>query len=477
MPDVAPYHAPLEAPHLTDLGNADRFAADHHELARYVWPWRSWLLWDQRRWAPDQTGAAARLARATVLGLYALIPSFDDKDERRALLAHAKASESDHRLAAMLHLAQSLLWADPGAVDRDPWLLNVLNGTLDLRTGDLRAHRREDYLTKLAPVEYLPQASAPQWDLFLQTILPSASVRAFLQTAVGYALTGDTSEQMLFMLSGTGANGKSTFLKTLNDLLGDYALTTPSDTFMVKRDGAIPNDLARLRGARFVTAVETHEGKRLDEALVKQMTGGDTISARFLHQEFFDYTPSFKVFLAVNYRPRIRGTEHAIWRRLRLVPFGVTIAEEQRDRSLLEKLRAEWPGILAWALAGCARWREAGRLGTPEDVVAATARYRASQDALRDFLDECCILDPAARISGTDLHGTYRDWCRKEDEKPMYRETLYARLEERGLTRSGVTTRSRWVGIRLKTILERDQPEPLTEASSAAEPGANDVPF
>lgn len=434
---------------LTDLGNAQRLVHRHGADLRYCHAWGSWLVWDGRRWARDTSGEVERLAKETVAAMYAAAAAEPDADRRQKLGAHALRSESWNRIKAMVALAQS----EEGIpvlvdeLDRDPWLLTVENGTLDLRTGELRPHRRDDLITKLAPVEYAPDATCPTWERFLSRIMGGKQeVVTFIQRAVGYSLTGDTSEQVLFFLYGTGANGKSTFLETIRAMLGDYALQMAADTLMARSDRAQTNDVARLRGARFVAATEAEEGRRLAEVLVKQITGGDAIVARFLYGEHFEFKPALKLFLAANHKPVIKGTDNGIWRRIRLIPFEVTIPEDERDKHLPEKLKEELSGILAWAVRGCLDWQREG-LGLPAEVKAATDSYRADVDILAAFLDECCLADPQAMASAKQLYGAYVKWAEENNEHPASQRAFGMRLRERGFekchTRSGIY----WKGV------------------------------
>jgi len=283
-----------------------------------------------------------------------------------------------------------------------------------------------------------------------------AGLTYFLQKAIGYALTGDVSEQVIFFLYGsTGKNGKSTFLNTIKDLLGDYAQNMQPDTLMVKQANRINNDVARLHGARYVAAVEGDEGQRLSEALVKQMTGGDTITARFLHQEHFDFVPTHKIFFATNHRPVIRGTDDAIWRRIRLVPFCITIPEDERDNRLLEKLRAELPGILMWAVEGCLLWQKEG-LGVPPEVVEATNAYRSEMDLLAKFISDCCVQHINAKVPSSSLYDTYQGWCDENGERPLTKRLFGMRLDERGFQsgKSGGTRLWRGIGLVANDSLE-----------------------
>ncbi|MBU4233887.1 MAG: phage/plasmid primase, P4 family [Desulfobacterales bacterium] len=427
--------APVNTFNLTDMGNAQRIVAKHGQDIRYCYPWGKWLVWDEARWKKDDTGEVDRRAKATVQSIYTEAGREKDKDRRKGIAQFAMRCESELKRKAMIASAMS----EPGIpilpdeMDRDPWLLNVLNGTIDLKVRELRPHRKGDLITKLAPVKYDPAATCSTWEKFLKRIMAdNQNLIGFLQRSVGYALTGDTREQCLFFLWGLGANGKSTFLEVIHALMGDYAKRTSSETFLAKKPGQIPNDIAALKGARFVAAVEIESGRRMAEVLIKQMTGGDKIAARFLHAEFFEYDPEFKIFLAANHEPVIRGTDNAIWRRIHKIPFAVQIPIEEQDRELPHRLREELPGILNWALAGCLQWRYGG-LGVPEEVKQATQDYRADMDVLGDFISEHCTVAPGASAPSKDLYKTYRDWAEDIKEKNPLSQTKFGlALTERG---------------------------------------------
>jgi putative DNA primase/helicase len=439
--------------HLTDLGNARRLARLHGQDLRFVHAWGKWLVWDGQRWATDADAEVMRRAKATVATIYEEASWEPDPDVRKAIASHARRSESEPRLKAMISLAASEpgIPIQPDELDQDAWSLNVLNGTIDLRTGKLRAHDHDDRITKLAPISYHPGTHAPRWKAHLERVIPDPEVRAFLRRAVGYSLTGLTVEQVLFIVWGGGINGKSVTVETLLELLGEYACKTPSETLLARRDGGIPNDVARLRGARFVSSVEMEEGRRLAESRIKELTGGDTVTARFMRAEFFDFRPVCKIWMATNHKPLVRGTDLAIWRRLRLIPFTITIPEAERDINFLEKLRAELPGILAWAVRGCLEWQRDG-LNPPDAVLLATESYREDQDVLGTFLDDRCLLGPGYQVLSGELYRAYAAWCDQNAEKPMSRRELAGRLGERGCQkdRKGHGGKRAWRGIGLR---------------------------
>jgi putative DNA primase/helicase len=442
---------------LTDAGNAARFAARNGAWVRYCYAWGAWLVWSGHCWRVDPGNRVMELAKDTAREIWQEAERAESAEERRHVAKWAAISESEPRLRAMLNLARSEpgIPVLPDELDTDPMLLACTNGTLDLRPpGTLRPPRREDLITKAVPVAFDPAAPCPRFLDFLGRIFDGkGEVIDFLQRALGYALTGDTTEQVLFILYGpSGSNGKSTLLSTAVTLLGEYAVTTSPETFMVKdHTGGVPNDVARLKGARLVIAVETEAGhRRLDESLVKRVTGGDRLSARFMRGEWFDFAPTFKIFLATNAWPRVRGASNAIWRRLRLVPFTVTIPDAEQDHHLAEKLTAELPGILAWAVRGCLAWQRDG-LGEPDAVREATNEYRAEMDSLKGFLADRCVDAPDATGLAKELYEAYVDWCKTTEEEAMTQNAFGRRMTERGYTRPPTKTARFYRGLRLKT--------------------------
>jgi putative DNA primase/helicase len=436
---------------LTDLGNAERFVALHGEDVRYCYPWRKWLVWSGARWEPDDSGTVHRLAKVTVRSIYQEAAEAESESRRKELGKHATGSEAEARIRAMLELAKSEVPVSPHELDRDPWVLNCRNGTVDLvGSGELTAHRREDLITKIAPLEHHPDADAPTWRATLERVLPNAEIRAFFKRLCGYALTGSTAEHVLPILYGTGANGKSTVLNALLDTLGDYATQAAPDLLIAKRNSH-PTELADLFGMRLVAAIEVEDGRRLAESLVKQLTGGDRVKARKMRQDFWEFEPTHKVFMAVNHKPTVRGTDTAIWRRIRLIPFTEYIPPEEQDKRLPEKLRKERAGILAWAVEGCLEWQREG-LQAPDEVRKATGEYRIEMDVLGAFLRECCATASDYKVSAKDLYDCYKLWCGETGERHETQRKFVSQLNERGRferKRSGASGTYEWHGLQL----------------------------
>jgi len=435
----------------TDLGNARRLVMAHGDDLQYSTQLGTWLVWDGARWVEDLTGEVNRRAKAVVDGLLDGVQDLPE-DKRRALTRHWLCSQGAARLKAIVDVA----WSEPGIpvtvdqLDADPWALNVANGTVDLRTGNLRPHDRAQLHTKLAPVIYEAEAPAPRWRQFLNEIFDGDDeMTGFLQRFAGYSLTGDVSEQQMLFLYGAGANGKSTFLGALRAALGSYGMQLDPRVIMLGHHEEHPTGLTDLRGARFVATIETENGKRLAEALVKQLTGGDPIRARRMRCDFFEFMPSHKLWFAANHLPGIRGTDPAIWRRINLVPFNVTFDGDRKDKALPEKLAAEVNGILAWAVAGCLAWQEDG-LQVPSSVQVATAEYRSSQDQLGRFLAECCQTGDTRSVASARLRERYVDWCHQEGEgEPLSAQAVGRELSRRGYdsTLLGKARTRTWIGL------------------------------
>jgi len=436
----------------TDYGNAERLVDTHGSDIHWVFERGMWATWDGAHWQLDETGEIERRAKRVVRNIYREARAAEDSDERAALGRHAASSEAAARLRAMIDLARSEggITVHTTDFDRDPWLLNCQNCVVDLRTGTQRGHDRAELHMKMVSAPYDPAAACPTWLAFLSRIMDgNEQLIGFLQRAVGYSLTGVTREQVFFLLYGVGANGKSTFLETLAALFAEYAQQAAMATFIKKQhDDSIPNDIARMVGARFISAVEADEGVRLSESLIKQLTGGDRMTARFLHREFFDFTPEFKLWFSVNHRPTIRGTDHAIWRRPVLIPFEVVIPDDEQDKDLKGKLRAELPGILAWAVRGCLELQRIG-LAIPQAVRAATNEYRVEMDVFAGFVEDRCTLSKNAWVPSSDLYRAYREWSEETGEHYDTETMLGKRLTERGFRREKRSGKRCWFGLTL----------------------------
>ena len=446
----------------TDYGNAERLVYDHGDDLHYCYPWGEWLAWDGTRWQPDASGQVKRCAKATVRRIWHDAAQVRG-DGGATLAKHARRSESAARLSAMIQLAQSELGipVQPEELDADPWALNLSNGTAHLRAGTHRGHRRKDLHTKVAGTGHKPDADCPRWRRFLREVFgDNEKLIRFVQKAVGYTLTGSTREHVLFILHGSGANGKSVFLETVAHVLGDYAQSARADLLMnTGRRGGGPSEAeASLHGARMVTTTETNAGGRFDEATIKRLTGGDTIRARRLYQQEFEFQPTHKIWFATNHKPEIRGTDHAIWRRIRLIPFRVTFAPAEQDEALPEKLQDEAPGILAWMLEGCQLWQSEG-LEPPEAVQEATQSYRSEMDVLGSFIDECTVENVNATAKASRLYNVYKDWAERTGERVETQRSFGLRMTERGVEREKQRDGWHYIGIGIRSDRTLEHPE------------------
>ena len=412
-------------PAFSDEALALRFAEQHAGQLRYVSSWAKWLIWDGNRWRYDETLTAFNMARR--LCRHVSVEA-GKKSKLAVAIASAKTDYSVERLAR----SDRRLAATTEQWDANPWLLNTPAAIIDLRTGDARPHRPTEYMTKLTGVAPGAGCAATTWKRFLDRVTGGdAALSSFLQRVTGYALTGSTQEHALFFLYGTGANGKSTFINAITAAAGDYHRAAPIETFTASSGERHPTDLAALRGARLVTSVETEEGRRWAESKIKALTGGDKIAARFMRQDFFEYTPTFKLMIAGNHKPGLRSVDEAIRRRFHLIPFTVTIPSDERDVHLSEKLKAEGPGILAWMIRGCLDWLDGG-LAPPEAVRAATAAYLEGEDALAAWIEEATENEPSAWESSPALFKSWKAWAERAGEWIGSQRKFSQRLEDRG---------------------------------------------
>jgi putative DNA primase/helicase len=437
-----------------DSERAVRFAKKFAGELRYVAAWDKWLIWDGVRWVTDEDGAVYRKGQQMHrLFLHEALKIEHQDDRKRAIVAAIKAGDAN-KINAMISLAESHLEiaASPTLFDSDPLLLGVTNGVVDLRTGTFRGARREDYIIKQADAAYDPNTTCPIWEKFLLRIFDGdTELIAFIQRAIGYSLTGCILEQCLFFLFGTGSNGKSTFTKFLEALLGTYALKSFSSLYTLAQNGRQPLDeIARLVGKRFVTGSETEEGDDLAESRIKDMTGGDTLTGRELYCRAFNFQPTHKLWIYGNHRPNVRGNDHGIWRRIKLVPFRVQISEKEKDPDLGKKLWVERSGILNWAIKGCLEWQKHG-LGDARAVVEATADYREDEDELGEFIDEMCC--EQGEVERTALYKAYKTWAENRGNRFVPKQSTFSkRIGERAGIKGGKSGNIRyWKGISLKT--------------------------
>lgn len=431
------------------VANMERLIAQHHPDVRYLKN-VGWYSWDGRRFAPDAEPDLVRRAIRTVRAMYHEAADIEDEKKRTAFSAHIRKTESEPEIRRMVLLAQSdekIYVPMPEYFDADPMLLNLHNGTLNLKTRELHPHRQEDRITKLAGCAYDSQATCPTFDAFIHRMLDGdTDMIAFLQRLVGYWITGEIREHVLPIFWGDGANGRSTLIDNLQRLLGDYASQAPPNLLVLLHHKAHPTELTELIGARFVPTVETDRKDALNETLVKTLTGGDTLKARRMYRDFVEFRPTHKLVMVTNHKPRIDGTDYAIWRRVLLVPFNVVIPEKERDGHLPNKLATELPGVLNWALRGCLEWQANG-LNPPAKVKAATETYRQESDHLATFIDEMCVVKQFARVEKRFIFLAYDEWCLKNSETPMPKVELGRRLKAIGATDDRSHGKHFWSGI------------------------------
>lgn len=411
----------------------NQFGAD----IRWIDEWGKWLIWDGKRFEIDRTRKIEYLAKQTVADmLREAALRVERGDNAKELIEQAKKADSHAKYTAMINLAKS----EPEIpivseqLDTDPMLFNVLNGTVNLRTGELKEHLRVDHITKLAPVHYRDKATCPEWMAFLSKIMDDdEELITFLQRAVGYSLTGEIREQILLIMYGIGANGKTTFIEAIKGLMGDYAKDCEPDLIVQRKHEAHPAGLADLMGARFVSTTEIGENVRLNEALIKRLTGGDTIKARFMRQDWFEFQPTHTLWIAVNHKPNIKGTDTGIWRRPKLIPFEVTIPDSEQIplAQMLETFKRERSGILNWAIEGCLEWQTDG-LGLPAKIYEATKAYREEMDVVGRFIDDYCILRNTAIARSGQLYKAYQEWCESNGEFAQSNKKLSQNLVEKG---------------------------------------------
>lgn len=444
---------------MADLGNAQRLVHYFGEHIRWVGALGQWFYFDGQRWVPDETGELMRCAKATALAIPKEHQAWDE-DGRDKLFRWARTSKSRPRLEAMLSLAASepdiaLL---PEQLDANPWLLNVENGTVDLKTGALRPHAPEDLLTRTTWAEYDPEAESDRWDDFLGTITDgSEQLARYLQRAIGCALSGAENEKALFILHGAGDTGKTTFLRVIMEVLGEYAIQAERNLLLQRSHEPHPTGIADLFGRRLAVCTEVNKSQKFDAALVKQLTGGDRLRARRMRQDFFEFEPTHTLFLACNDVPGFDPTDGALWRRLKIIPFDRRIPIDEQDPHLVEKLLEDREAILAWAVQGCIAWQPEG-LGEPKRLNQAAESHRQHVDPIYRFVQEDCESVPGHEIGATDLYENYKAAEKTHGRMPRSQKEFGSRLSDLGILRDrGSTGRTTYRGIRpLKNL--KDSP-------------------
>jgi putative DNA primase/helicase len=441
----------------SDRNNALILAKLLRDHAKYVPQW-GWLLWDSVRWKRDVGGYAVLALAREKLPEHYLKKALEaiDHDARKVLTEYVAKAHSKTKIEAALELCKGDLLAQPEVFDIDPYLLCVQNGIVDLQKQAVLPHMRELDITLACPVKYNPGAKAPTFEKFLREIfLDNEELIAYVKRALGYSITGDTSENKVFICYGTGANGKSTLLQAIRSVLGDYAVSIPPEALVRKRYDVHPTALAHLMGRRFAIASETDEMSYLNESRVKVLAGRDTITARFMHKDYFDFEIEAKVWLATNHKPIIKDTSEAMWRRISLIPFNAFFPPEQQDKHLLEKLKLEAEGILTWLVEGCYEWLERG-LDEPEIVKNAVASYRSEMDILQEWLEERCAPDPQARTLLKTLYADYGKFCEDIGVTPISSRAFSAKLDEKGFQTVIGTGNARYKkGIAIRSDQER----------------------
>ena len=455
---------PLLAKPTTDLGNGERFAEYLGDRARWCEEKQVWYWWDGRRWNSRPSLEIERMAKEMVRAMQVVAESLPDSiPAKDALVTHSWKLEGGTKFREMIDQAKAELEVSYELFDRDPWLLNAANGTIDLRTGELKEHDPRDFITKMTRVAYDPEAVYQDWEDFLvDSTEGQEGLLPFLQMAAGYSATGQTSEEKLFMIIGKSRAGKSTFIDGMNTALGEYAITSDFETFLAsppRGSGGPTEGLAKLAGGRFVSSSEVDEGRKLALAAVKQLTGGDIISARFMYKGLFEFRPQFSLWLVANNEPVVPQDEVAMWERVMKIPFLNVCPPERRDHTLKSRLRDPedgGPGVLAWIVRGCLAWQRAGKLVAPPSVVMSTNEYRDRMDPLGDFIEEKCMVGDGYRVSVSDMTASYVKWARDSGEKiVLARKKFTEVMEQRGYrkVRPNGSEGWKWEGITLLSQL------------------------
>ncbi len=420
-----------------DTGNAQRMADMFGEVIGYNYTDKRWMLYDQTKWKYDETGFINKLRDRSLEAMkgeaeyYEKYDAENGTEMKKEFDKHYKKSRNHNTKTALKKEVQHYVPITHNYLDRYKMLLNTPTGVIDLNSFEIRKATPKDYFTKSTNANYTKNADCPTWIKFLHEIFDNdEDLIRYVQKAVGYSLTGSTAEQCAFFLYGNGRNGKSTFIDIIREMFGDYARNIQPETIMIRNNNAINSDIARLKGARFVTSVEPNEGLKLNEGLMKQLTGGDIITARKLYAEEFEFKPEFKLWMATNHKPIIRGTDLGIWRRVHMIPFKVIVTEENVDKKLTEKLLKELDGIFLWALRGLAMYHKEG-LEMPCAVRQAVDEYKKEMDVVSRFLDDCTEKSFAKSVKASDLYRVYTNWCTQYGEYQMSNTKFGKELSQR----------------------------------------------
>jgi putative DNA primase/helicase len=441
---------PLPGEPRTEYGYARRLIALYGDRLRYVPPWGRWLIWDGTRWTSDVTGQAQRWQKVIARRLTNDALAIPDAGERRAALHITRRGESSAGVAGALKLAstEAGLAVSPGDLDADPFLLNCRNGIVDLRTGDLSPHDPDRLLTKVAGADYVWDAKGSEFDRFLARIQPDAGMRQYLARLLGHSLEGRVVEHVLPIWYGSGANGKSTLIAAVLAALGDYADAADPLLLTARTFDAHPTGVADLFGLRLAVLHESDNGRRLAEATVKRLTGGDVLKARRMREDFWSFAPSHTFIMLTNHKPIIAGTDDAIWRRPRLIPFDVVIPQAEQDETIGERLALEAAAVLAWLIDGYHEWRARG-LDEPDAVRDATAAYRLESDAVNRFIEERCFTGPYHTVRSAELFNAWVAWCKVEGEESGTNKAFSTMLEAKGYDKRPTNVGAVWLKLGL----------------------------
>lgn len=459
-PMLQPDDVDLLRYNFSDVGNAERLIAAFGRIVRYRPQRNSWLIWSGKHWQPDHDNKIEVLARKVVKLLQqqgSALPRIEENEKvKESVYKFVLKSESDNRLRAMVNQAKSHQNIVIKEMNKNPYLLNFKNGTLNMKNGRLQKHNRRDYITKLVNLEYDPSAKCPHWLEFINKIfMGNAELIEYIQKSIGYSMTGDADLQCFYILHGQGSNGKGTFMKTIQTILGEYSATLKGNSLMAKMgDEGARGDLAKLEDKYFVVVNELEEGKSFDEALVKSLSSGasEVVPVRRLYEEEFDLHPGFKMWMTTNKLPKITGTDQGIWRRVRKIPFNYNFeTDENKDEHFFEeKLLPEMPGILNWAVEGCLKWRTEG-MTVPDAVLYAINDYKYDMDPIQRFIDECCMLSETVKTNRISLYDVYCVWCKENKEYTLSTIKLNKKMLEKGFELKTINGIRYWKNIGLAT--------------------------